>query len=146
MTDAPTPWAPLSRRLAGLGPDTTTHEGIPSYLRDALNNWVSDCYPDDTYLMSQLASTLKFRLRIDDVPNPTHLTDDKLLDLIDALLAWEIQPQHWQFARLDELLTVGGAGWRINASQDGLERRVDATVTAAAAKAVQSAQDKLPIT
>ena len=139
VTDLFDPWVPLGRRLAGLGPDTTAYDGIPSYLRDALDNWVHDCYPDDTYLMSQLGGSLKFRLRLDEVPNPTDLTEDQLLDLIDALLAWDLRPHHWQFARLEELLTVGGAGWRINASGDGLERRVETTVTAALTQTVLSA-------
>lgn len=141
VTDLP-PWAPLSRRLAGLGPDTSFHDGIPIYLRGALNDWVHDCYPDDTYLMTQLGNTLKFRLRLDEVPYPSSLEDDELLDLIDALLAWDLQPHHWQVGALEELLTVGGAGWRINAAVKGLERRVDTTVTAAAAQAVRGAGDE----
>lgn len=132
------PWAPLSRRLAGLGPDDTVHDGIPQYLRGALDDWVYECYPDDTYLWTQLENTLKFRLRLDELPRPQQLDDEQLLDLVDALLAWELEPQHWQFDKLNELLTAGGAGWRINADRNGLERRVDTTVTAAVATTVRS--------
>jgi len=134
-----TPWAPLSRRLAGLGPADTCYDGVPQYLRGALDDWVSDCYPSDRYLSTQLDNVLKFRLRLDDIPHPPYLDDEQLLNIIDALLAWQLQPQHWQVGKLDELLTVGGAGWRINADRKGLERRVDATVTAAVAATVASA-------
>jgi hypothetical protein len=131
-------WAPLSRRLAGVGPDDTVHDGIPRYLRGALDDWVYECYPDDTYQWTQLENTLKFRLRLDELPRPPQLDDEQILDLVDALLAWELQPQHLAVQNLDELLTAGGAGWRINANRNGLERRVDATVTAAVAATVRS--------
>lgn len=134
-----TPWAPLSRRLAGLGPDDTVHDGVPTYLRGALENWVYDCYPDDRYLMDRLEATLKFRLRLDDLPVPASVSDEFLLDLIDALLAWDVQPGQRQFTQLKELLTDGGAGWRINADGDGLERRLDETVTRAVVSTVRSA-------
>ncbi|MEH0822173.1 MULTISPECIES: hypothetical protein [unclassified Micromonospora] len=136
---AATPWAPLSRRLAGLGPDDTQHEGIPSYLRDELEHWIYDCYPDDTYERNRLQATIKFRLRLNELPQPAQLDDDQLLNMIDALLAWGIRRQDWQFKQLRELLTAGGAGWRINATGDGLERRVDDTVTAAVTDTVRDA-------
>jgi hypothetical protein len=139
IVTAATPWAPQSRRLAGLGPDDTFYDGIPGYLRGALNDWVYSCYPDETYLMHQLENVLKFRLRLGELPSVQQLTDDQLIDLIDALLAWELQPHHWQVPHLDELLTAGGAGWRLNADKNGLERRVDTTVTTAVAATTRSA-------
>lgn len=140
VTTAP-PWAPLSRRTAGLGPDTTMHDSIPGYLRGVLQDWVVECYPDDRYgdwEWTQLRNILQYRLRLDEFPPPPEFTDEQLLDVIDALLA------HWLDSdllvdRLGELLTTGGAGWRINAGKNGLERRVEPTVTAAVAATIQAA-------
>lgn len=148
MTDAA--WAPLSRRIAGLGPDLTVHDGVPPYLRGALENWVHDCYPDDQYEGSALDNTLKFRLRLTTSPRPpTRLTDDELLDVIDALLAWCVPEDSllpgetsWLVGALREILTTGGAGWRITNSGKGLERRIDTTVTAAVFKTIHSANDE----
>jgi len=134
-----TAWVPLSRRIAGLGPDPTVHDGIPPYLRGALENWVHNCYPDDRYDSSVLDSTLKFRLRLAKIDPPAKLTDDELLDVIDALLAWDVPVNSWLVGELHEILTAGGAGWRITSSNKGLERRIDATVTAAVSETVHSA-------
>ena len=136
---APPPWAPLSRRTANLGPDTTVHDGIPGYLRGVLQDWVTECYPDDRWgEWYQLRNILQYRLRLDDLPPPPEFTDEQLLDVIDALLAHWLEPGPVVNA-LNELLTTGGAGWRINADKNGLERRVEATVTTAVAATIQAA-------
>lgn len=135
-------WAPLNRRLNGLGPDGTIHDGIPAYLRGLLDRWVYDCDSNDQYDNHLMWNTVKLRLRLDEYPHAAHLTDDDLLDLIDSLLAWHFQPQDSAVHDLDELLTAGGAGWRINATRSGLERRIDATATAAAVHAIRSASDE----
>ncbi|MFC7246063.1 hypothetical protein ACFQO7_26600 [Catellatospora aurea] len=139
--NATDPWAPLSRRIAGQGPDATYHDGIPSYLRDALEHWVDDCYPADGYQIRRLEGTLKLRLRVDSIGSLSGVSDTFLLDVIDALLAWEVEPGKWRFDQLNELLTAGGAGWRIRSDGTGLERRLDETVTQAAATAVTTAAD-----
>jgi hypothetical protein len=102
-------------------------------------NWVYDCYPADRYEMGRLEATLKFRLRLESLSLASSAGDEELLDLIDALLAWEVQEQHWQFSHLNDLLMEGGAGWRINAAGKGLERRLDETVTRAVASTVRAA-------
>lgn len=133
------PWAPFSRRTAGLGPDNTVHDGLPGYLRGVLQDWVAECYPDDRWgEWTQLRNILQFRLRLDKLPSPPEFTDDQLLDVIDALLAHWLEPGRL-VNDLDELLTTGGAGWRVTAARTGLERRVDATVTAAVAVAIRAA-------
>ncbi|MEU6022610.1 hypothetical protein [Micromonospora sp. NPDC047134] len=131
-------WVPLSRRVAGVGPDTTVHDGLPPYLHGVLQDWVNDCYPDDRYgEWTRLRNILQYRLRIDDLPPPIKFTDEQLLDVIDALLAHWLEPGHL-VNELNDLLTNGGAGWRINADQNGLERRVEATVTTAVVTAVRT--------
>jgi hypothetical protein len=133
-----TPWTPLSRRTAGLGPDTTVHDGIPGYLRGVLQDWVTECYPTDRYERTQLRNVLQYRLRLSELPPPPEFTDDQLLDVIDALLAHWLEPGRL-VNDLDELLTTGGAGWRISANKNALERRVEATVTAAVTATIQTA-------
>ncbi|MEU7615729.1 hypothetical protein AB0B27_06445 [Micromonospora rifamycinica] len=132
-------WAPLSRRLAGLGPYDAFHDGVPAYLRGALEDWVYDQFPHDNYQHRLLTNTLRFRLRVDAMPVVVDLDDDGLLDLIDALLAWHLQPEEWPVKHLDNLLTSGGAGWRLTSDRQGLERRIDATATIAVAATVEGA-------
>lgn len=94
------------------------HEGIPVYLRGVLADWVRDIYPSP-----------------DDLPDPDTLTEEQLLDVIDAILSTRTSFRRWgmrdrQVDWLEELLTTGGAGWRLNAAATGLERRVEATIGA----------------
>ncbi|MEU5554488.1 hypothetical protein ABZ738_32440 [Micromonospora sp. NPDC047793] len=133
-------WTPLRRRTAGLGPDDTFHDGIPVYLRGSLEDWVRDRFPDDGYERRMVENTLKFRLRLESIPVVADVDDDLLLELIDALLAWELHPQHWPVRELHELLTSGGAGWRLTAGSKGLERRIDETVTRTVDVAVRDAR------
>jgi hypothetical protein len=116
------------------------HDGVPPYLRGVLEEWVNDCYPDERYESRMLHNRLKFRLRLteSELP-PNRLTDDGLLNVIDALLAWWVPETSGLVGALHEILTAGGAGWRITSSGKGLERRIDATVTAAVFETVHSA-------
>lgn len=135
-------WAPLSRRAAGLGPDLTVHDGIPGYLLGALQDWISDSYPHDQWEWAQLRNTLKFRLLYEDLPSPAALSEDQTLDVIDALLSWWLEPSDSSVDALDEVLTAGGAGWRLTADRRGLERRIDTTATAAVNMTLHTAGDE----
>jgi hypothetical protein len=91
-----------------------------------------------------MQNMLRFRLRLNELPPPSGLSDDQLLDVIDALLAHWLDPD-WNQAmltELDELLTQGGAGWRVNAKQTGLERRVNPAVTTTVAATIRIAGDE----
>ncbi|GHJ11260.1 hypothetical protein TPA0907_56270 [Micromonospora humidisoli] len=85
---------------------------------------------------------------------------DDLLDVIDALLFWHpnslrdddkedgrsVTPEQdervqqdaqWEYSasQVDQMLTAGGSAWRVNQRRNGLERRLNETVTAAVALA-----------
>ncbi|MFI7510489.1 hypothetical protein ACIBSS_27095 [Micromonospora aurantiaca] len=128
---AANPWTPLSRRIAGLGPDETVHDGIPGYMLGALHDWVDTVYNVAEYDRNSeaLDNTLRLRLRWEQVPTPDTLTEEQLLDVIDAILRWwTMRPALRE--EIAEILTTGGAGWRVTAEGTALERRVDETVTA----------------
>ncbi|WP_433530970.1 hypothetical protein ACQPYA_02240 [Micromonospora sp. CA-263727] len=132
-------WAPLSRRIAGLGPDDTVHDGVPSYMRGALTDWVDMVYnvAENDRDSGALDNTLRLRLRWEQVPAPCTLTDEQLLDLIDAILNWwTMRPALRE--QIAEMLTAGGAGWRVTADGTAVERRVDETVTATVIHTVSS--------
>jgi hypothetical protein len=132
-------WAPLSRRVAGLGPDNTVHDGIPSYLRGTLADWVDkvENVAANDRDGDRLYNTLRMRLRWDGNPAPHTLTDEQLLDVIDAVLRWwSMRPDLAK--EIAELLHTGGAGWRVTADGTALERRVDETVTTAVAHTIRS--------
>ena len=141
MTDAT--WAPLSRRVAGLGPDRTVHEGVPPYMVGVLRNWAYGIF-SEAYRYSggsDLSDMIEFRLRRESL-NLSESSVDELLDVIDALLSWWLSSESDEIDALEEILTTGGAGWRVNADRKGLERRVDVTVTAAVIETVHTTRDE----
>lgn len=137
---APAPWAPLSRRIAGLGPDDTVHDGIPSYMRGALTDWVDTIYAvaGNDRDVDRLDNTLRLRLRWDSIPPSDTLSDEQLLDVIDAVLRWWGMRPALRNEIID-MLTAGGAGWRVTPDGQALERRVDETVTEAVAHTILTA-------
>ena len=80
--------------------------------------------------------------------DPRRPSEQDLLDLLDALLD-RIPRSTYRFmtgyggdpvSHLDFMLTSAGSAWRVNSRQDGLERRVDGTVNAAAQATITSSQ------
>ncbi|MEU7802619.1 hypothetical protein AB0B10_25505 [Micromonospora arborensis] len=155
-----TQWVPLSRRRAGLGPEPPV-EGVPPYLGDELYGWIET----QLRLHDNLESELRLRLRRHSGLGNAQGND--LLDILDAALYWhpwsvfddgedegiELTPeqheeheealQTWQrvAGRVQQILDSGGSAWRLNRTLDGLERRIDDTVTAAADLARSTAQE-----
>jgi hypothetical protein len=77
-------------------------------------------------------------------------SDDGLLDLVDWVLFWyprmppgsltrSIQPWPTRLAELEQILMLGRSAWRVNVRGDGLERRLEPTVTMAARQVVAAA-------
>lgn len=144
------PWAPLSRRNAGLPMDQTLYEGVPKHLQVPLEAWCERFEADLPRSLeegeepSQRAATkwrldLLLRLRLHEVSFMDR-TEEEQLDLLDAMLRWSPEDDlrmRRHADALDELLTLGGSAWRVSDAQDGLERRIDRTVTKAAKTAIQ---------
>lgn len=142
-------WTSLPRRQAGLPPDDDLVEGVPARLSSPLGRWVdgvaklgSRDYWDEVHLRTGVdikGASSAFLW-------PTE--DDSPLTVVDALLFWtprmdpwdggEFDPRKWGSTvnELDRILTVGRSAWRVNAGRDGLERRIDETITAAARQTI----------
>ncbi|SCL43831.1 hypothetical protein GA0070606_0022 [Micromonospora citrea] len=155
-----TEWVPLSRRRAGLEPEPPV-EGVPPYLEHELQTWLRGQFFQHDGLQSEL------RLRLRRAGALGNAKDDELLDVVDAVLFWhpwsvfddgedvgiELTPeqereyqeelQMWQHiaSQVREILDMGGSSWRVNRTLDGLERRLDDTVTAAVDHARGNARD-----
>lgn len=147
----PSPWAPLSRRAAGLGPEVTVYEAVPDHLRPALRSWVRDQWRANQAALEELQWRMRRRFDDDD---SDFLDGEDLLDVIDGILRWWPHDQlddtkgYWAKpnqavpgprTQLNDALTGGGSIWRVNADGDGVERRVDDAVTAATAATATAA-------
>ncbi|MFJ8745810.1 hypothetical protein ACIRL2_41440 [Embleya sp. NPDC127516] len=134
-----TPWHPLSVRLGHADFDDTLYEGVPDHLRDVLERWVHDT------VNAARAEIIRMRLRIPAHPQMndlyvlTSLNDFALLDVIDAALSEPHTVDHYARQALDTYLEVAGSAYHINAMRDGLEMRVDPTVTSAVRETVTEA-------
>ncbi|MEV6369774.1 hypothetical protein AB0L86_23090 [Micromonospora musae] len=155
-----TEWVPLSRRRQGLGPEAPI-EGTPKYLAEELRKWArSELACDDRF-----HGELSLRLR---TPAPvTGTVGEQLLDVVDGILYWHPwraceddgddgeqftaeQEARWQeevtawkatAGRVQGILDASGSAWRVNRTLDGLERRLDDTVTAAAELTIATSED-----
>ncbi|WP_204003767.1 hypothetical protein [Virgisporangium aurantiacum] len=90
-------------------------------------------------------------VRVRTKTSPWLTEADELLDVLDATVHWgdflrpadggnSYRPNAYGTPDdLEQLLANANSAWRVNASWTGLERRIDATVTAAVAEAVRSA-------
>jgi hypothetical protein len=143
------PWVPLSRRTAGLGPETTLYDGVPKHLRGALTGWFESCWPEENDEHRVLYDHLLLRLHVDHLA-PGQMSEDELLDAVDAMLAWGPSSKDYLAGRvsanvsrghLKEILRIAASTWRVRDDGRGLERRVDDTVTAAVQQAVRTARD-----
>jgi hypothetical protein len=155
-----TGWTKLSRRQAGIGAEDVPYEGVPGHLEPVLQNWVSDRLHE----VDGLDEELQLRLRADwDLASSD---GEDLLDVVDGILHWhpdltwedgdepadgepnpevdakfDAELQAWRrlATRLEYLLEVAGSAWRVNKRADGLERRIDETIIAAASAAADAA-------
>ena len=132
---APEPWQPLSARHGGAPIDQTWHEGVPAWLAPSLGEWLS------VQLRSEpIRNRLFARLHRPDLyVDPLRSLDDddvSLLDAIDGVLNLNLEEKQYYLAveaarNLEARLREGNSIWKISDTLDALERRQDATVTAA---------------
>lgn len=158
-------WVPLSRRLEGLGPEAPV-EGVPKYLADELQMWLLNQFVG----YRRLEGELRLRLRLEGSLHGKY--GDELLDIVDGFLywnpdsvwddgkddeedltseqeaAWQSEVDAWKACagEVEEILRTGGSAWRVNRRLDGLERRIDETVTAAVDMAARRPRRRPPIT
>lgn len=143
-------WQPLSARLGGSPIDSTWQDGIPAWIDRAVRDW----------LQVRLISTherLFARLHYPghfDFDNRFSLVDSlnepDLLDWIDGVLNVHATKhrEHGLPASflesdardLQALLREGHSIWKVSDTFDGLERRQESTVTAAAHRASETAR------
>jgi len=148
-----TDWQPLSRRVAGL-PGDGPIEGVPDFLYERLREWLFRAlqHTDGPVLALRpghgySADTQRVMLRLQTTMQPWLLgpDDHKFLDAIDATLRWREWLDGWDFESpqsLEAILYAANSAWRVASEFSGLERRVDATITAAVAETIRSAGDK----
>ena len=107
-----------------------------------LRIWAYDIFNEAyKFTGSDLSDMIKFRLRREAL-DLSESSVDELLDVIDALLSWWLPPGSHEIDALKEILTTGGAGWRVNADHKALERRVDVTVTEAVVETIHTTRDE----
>lgn len=139
-----TSWQPLSARLNGTPIDQTWHEGIPPWIRNAVESWLSS-----QLLHADTADRLFARLRYQGSdrrldllrPRTDHLSEEDLLNWIDGILNIGSEKLNSRYGstkfrvdveQLDIVLREGHSIWKVSECLSGLERRQDATVTVAA--------------
>jgi hypothetical protein len=144
---APGLWQPLSARLGGQAIDQTWQEGIPAWINRAVRDWLSMQLHDMT-----VRDRLFARLHYHDIgdgwgysPPVDTLSEADLLNWIDGVLHIQAARSVGRIARhqvddLEVILRDGNSIWKVADSSDALERRQDATVTAAAHTASQTAR------
>jgi hypothetical protein len=136
-------WQSLSARHGGAPIDQTWHEGVPSWLSPSLGEWLS------VQLRSErIRNRLFARLhRPDPYVDPLRSLDGddvSLLDGIDGVLNLNLEEKSYNLAveaarNLEARLREGNSIWKVSDTLDALERRQDATVTAAVRQASDTA-------
>ena len=147
---APGSWQPLSARRGGTPIDETWQEGIPPWIDQAARSWLH------VMLIStheRLFARLHFTGHFDSTAARSlvrSLNEVDLLDWIDGAL--NVNAERYREIGLPDsslenhtkdlqtLLMEGHSIWKVSDSFDGLERRQDETVTAAAHQAGQTAE------
>jgi hypothetical protein len=147
---APKSWQPLSARRGGTPIDETWQEGIPAWIDQAVRSWLSVMLiRTHERLFARLHFTGKFgdreRWRL-----VQSLNEADLLDWIDGALRVNADkhrelglPDSSFLSDTEDLQTILAEGhsiWKVSDGLDGLERRQDETVTAAAHQASQAAE------
>jgi hypothetical protein len=132
-------WIDLRRREAGLPPETGLVDGVPLHLFTPLDRWVME-----SRMGVERSSWDEVALRTST--SIWNNSGDNLLTIADLILYW--RPRMWpavrrdwaaKIAELDRILTLGRSAWRVNARGDGLERRIEETVTTAARETIATA-------
>jgi hypothetical protein len=145
--------------LQGLPPTQVLHEGVPKHLEMPLRRWVYSAFAGGgaDLVALTLEITVEYERSSGGAANylASRPSADDLLDVIDAILRlggpWplgdrydysgeDVRTQKALLVKdLELILHTGSSFLRMNNKQDGLERRVDATVTAAFGSAVSAA-------
>ncbi|MGC5015133.1 hypothetical protein ACLQ2R_30595 [Streptosporangium sp. DT93] len=151
-------WRPLRERVAAQAGERTLVESTPDYLLEPLQQWLAKMlFSSEEYDVEKM---LRLRLRRRDIVSTeggkkiVSLTGEDLLEAIDATLdlgKWRIDERppgvegivfnYWVALVMDlnTMLKEGGSAWRVNDTLDGLTRRVDVMVTAAALSVIKDA-------
>lgn len=145
-------WSPLSHRVGGSG-EVPLEEGVPDWLYPHLQGWLWRVlqHADEPvkvlrpgHGLTEAAQRVMLRVRSDRQPWLIPADDPALLDAVDATLRW-VSFDHHGFtsygdsASLEALLVSANSAWRVSATGQGLERRLDDTVTAAMTMALATA-------
>jgi hypothetical protein len=147
-------WQPLSARLGGTPIDETWQKGIPAWVNNPVRKWLYHrLIRDET--RDRLFARLHYHEFDDQFARSTveMLSPDRLLDWLDGVLHITAEEEQWKSAndlgiftdigsdakKLDVILREGHSIWKVSDAFDGLERRQDATVTAAAHQASNTA-------
>jgi hypothetical protein len=144
MTDD---WRPFSARVEGKPWDDALHEGIPQHLEVPLREWLRGFVPNN-----EIATRIMSRLRLARTPQMKPYNDlitesaDYFLDIVDCALRLvkELKGSGFTSGKvkdLEELLLDSGSAYRVTLSGDGLERRVDPTVTRGFEESVKTASN-----
>lgn len=141
----PQPFQPLNERLAGVPITETLYEGVPEHLSAPLRELVRDA----TWSREALSRKVRLKLKLEG--SPTLAPKQSLLVVLDAIL--QLHPDRFEYsetphggisyenllAELEEVLEDGGSELRVDRNSSCLVRRVDETVTSAAATAADAA-------
>lgn len=138
-------WRPLGARLAGNTDSQTLHEGVPAWIRSAIESWLFHqlhSYPETA---DRLFARLQYPATENSWffgPDTSVLSQDDLLDWVDAVLHISCDRLGWKrdAERLEAVLREGRSAWRVSDDLSALERRQDATVTATTQQAQQAAR------
>ena len=131
-------WQPLSARLGGTPIDETWYEGIPNWIIDPVRDWLYERLRSQDSTRERLFARLHYEsLSPFERVNVVMLSPKDLLDWIDSVLHITAgEPLAASSARdLETFLREGHSVWKVSDSFDALERRQEATVTAAAHQA-----------
>jgi hypothetical protein len=139
---------PLSARLGGVPIDETWHDGIPAWIDGAVREWLGFRLHDSS-TRHRLFARLHYHYTGDDLgvfETINGLSEADLLDWIDGVLNIESEGLgglgKYHAERLEIILREGHSGWMVTDSSDSLERRQNASVTAAAHQATQAARSR----
>ncbi|MFG1820825.1 hypothetical protein ACGFIF_44215 [Kribbella sp. NPDC049174] len=152
------PWAPLSRRTAGLHAEPV--EDVPDWLYPQLQEWLYHVLQGTREPVMVLRPgsgltdiTREIMLRIGTATQPWLLpADDPIfLDALDATVRWSRWGK-WILEggtrtgdpfgdpnNLEQTLAAANSAWRVNTDWRGLERRVNPTVTQAVTTTIHNA-------
>lgn len=116
------------------------YEGVPEHLETPLRTWIAESIPNyraAVRVLTQLRIPSKSARPASQelVGQPTSL----LLDIVDCMLKTSTPALDSKIDDLDELLLDSGSAYRVAQYRDGLERRVDPTITSGFKETIQTA-------